>query len=317
MLSIVVPDDYPPAVAGTPVETALRELGDLTLCPSLAPDPQTLAERCQQAEVVVNIRITSRFTEEVLARCPRLRHIAVYGIGVDNIDLEACRRRGIVVTNTPGYAAEAVAEAALALALAVARKIVSNDRAVREGRWARTPVVQLAGKTLGVIGAGPIAQRMMALGHCLGMEVLAWTFHPSPEREKALGVPFLPLEEVLRRADVLSLHLPLTPQSRGLIGRRELALMKPTAILVNTARSAIVDEEALTEALQSGRLAGAGLDVFSQEPLPKDHPLARLENTVLSPHNAAMTPETTLRGLLMAVENIRGWLAGKPTHRVV
>jgi len=314
---IVVPDDFPPVLSGSPAEARLRELGEVTVYPSLAPEPETLLERIRDADAVVNIRASSRFTRWVLERCPRLKHIAVFGVGVDNLDLEACRDLGIAVSNTPGYSAESVAETALALALAVARRIPQNDRAVREGRWAREPVVQLAGKTLGVVGAGPIGQRMMALGRCLGMRVLAWTFHPSPERARALGVEFVPLERLLEESDVVSLHLPLTPQSRGLIGWDQLARMKPTAILVNTARGAIVDEDALVSALREGRLYGAGLDVFAVEPLPPDHPLTRLENVVLSPHTGALSPEAGRKGVMMAVENLALWLQGRPRHLVV
>ena len=187
---------------------------------------------------------------------------------------------------------------------------------MREGSWARSPVVQLAGKTLGVVGAGPIGKRMAELGRSLGMGVLAWTFRPSTDRAHEFGAPFVALEELLRSADVVSLHLPISERSRGLLGRSELALMKPTALLVNTARGAIVDEEALTEALREGRLGGAGLDAYSEEPLPLGHPLTALDNVVLSPHNAAMTPEAGLRGLEMVAENIEAWLNGSPTHVV-
>lgn len=316
-LRIAVPDDFPPTLAGSPAEARLRELGEVTIHASLAPEPEVLLERIREADAVVNVRASSRFTRWVLERCPRLRHIAVFGVGVDHLDLEACRDLGIAVSHTPGYAAEAVAETALALALAVARRIPQNDRAVREGHWARRPVAQLAGKTLGVVGAGPIGRRMMALGRCLGMRVVAWTFHPSEERARALGVEFVPLERLLEEADVISLHLPLTPQTRGLLGREELARMKPTAILVNTARGGLVDEEALVEALREGRLYGAGLDVFAVEPLPPDHPLTRLENVVLAPHTGALSPEAAQRGVEMAVENLALWLQGRPRHLVV
>ncbi len=315
-LRIVVPDDAPPALAGTPVEARLRALGDVTLYDSIASDPATLAERLQGAHVAVNIRSSSPFSADVVAACPELRYVAVLGVGVDNVDLAACGDRGVVVTNTPGHSTLAVAEHALGLALAVARALPQNDRAVREGSWARSPVVQLAGKTLGVVGAGPIGKRMAELGRSLGMEVLAWTFRPSTDRAEEFGAPFVPLEELLRSADVVSLHLPISERSRGLLGRRELSLMKPTALLVNTARGAIVDEEALAEALREGRLAGAGLDAYSEEPLPLGHPLAALDNVVLSPHNAAMTPEAGLRGLEMVAENIEAWLSGAPTHVV-
>ncbi|MBI4233490.1 MAG: glycerate dehydrogenase [Chloroflexi bacterium] len=316
MLSIVVPDDAPPAVAGSPVEARLRELGQLRIYPSLSATEEVTAERIRDAQVVINVRATTPLTAKVLRQCPHLKHIAVFGIGVDNIDLAACQELGITVTNTPGYSAAAVAEAAIALALAVVRRIPQNDRLIRQDGWAREPVGQLHGKTLGVIGVGAIGQRTARLGAALGMRVIAWTFHPSPERAQEYGVEFLSLGELLRAADVVSLHLPLTEASRGLLGRRELGLMKPTAVLVNTARGAIVDEEALAEALRERRIGGAGLDVFAVEPLPPGHPLKALDSVVLSPHNAAMTPETALAGLQMVAENIAAWLEGNPSRVV-
>ena len=197
-LRIVVPDDAPPALAGTPVEARLRALGDVALYDSIASDPAVLTERLQGAHVAVNIRSSSPFSADVIAACGELRHVAVLGVGVDNVDLAACRDRGLVVTNTPGHSTVAVAEHALGLALAVARALPQNDRAVREGSWARSPVVQLAGKTLGVVGAGPIGKRMAELGRSLGMEVLAWTFSPSADRAHEFGAPFVALEELLR-----------------------------------------------------------------------------------------------------------------------
>jgi D-3-phosphoglycerate dehydrogenase len=317
-LRIVVPDDAPPALRGSPAEGALQALGDLEVHDTLPPDPPALVQRLRGAQVVVNIRASTRFTAPVLEACPGLRHIAVFGTGVDNVDLEACRRLGIAVSHTPGYAAESVAELTLALLLAVANRVVGHDRLVREGRWGeRRYRVQLAGKTLGVVGLGPIGARVALLGKALGMRVVGWTFHPSPQRAQALGVEFLSLEDLFRQSDVVSIHLPLSPQTRGLIGRPLLALMKPTAILVNTARGPVVDEEALVEALAQGRIAGAGLDVFGIEPLPPTHPLCRLENVVLSPHTGALTAAAVEKGLEMVVENLRAWLQGTPLRRVV
>ena len=196
------------------------------------------------------------------------------------------------MSNTPGYGAPYVSEHALALALAVSRQIVQNDRRIREGGWAAGFIDELYGKTLGVVGAGAIGRRMIQLGQGIGMNVVAWTFNPTPERAWEYGVEFLELDELLRRADVVSLHVALTPDSQGMIGREQLALMKPTAILVNVARGAVVDESALVEALQQGAIAGAGLDVFEVEPLPPGHPLTLLDNVVLAPHTPAAWPIT-------------------------
>lgn len=316
-LRIVAPDDAPPALKGSRAEQALRELGDLTIYNTLPPDPATLAQRLRDAHIAVSIRASSKFTAQVLDNCPHLRHIAVFGIGVDHIDLETCRQRGITVTNTPGYSARSVAELAIALLLAAANRVAHHDRLVRQGRWGeRGYRIQLAGKTLGVVGLGPVGEQVASLGRGLGMRVVAWTFRPTPERAHALGVEFLPLEDLFRQSDAVSIHLRLTRESRGLVSRRLLEMMKPTAILVNTARGPIVDEEALADLLAQGRIGGAGLDVYGVEPLPPGHPFCGLDSVVLSPHTGGMTPEANEAGLAMLVENIRAWLAGRP-KRVV
>ena len=315
-IRIVVPDDAPAAVAGSEQEGKLRALGGLQTYDSLAATPDLLLERIRDADVAICIRNSSQFSEEVLSQCTRLKHIAVFGIGVDMVDLEVCKRLGITVTNIPGYSAPAVAECALTLALSVSRKVRQNDLLIRQGDWARAPVGQLYGKTLGIIGAGPIGKRMAELGLAVGMDVIGWTFHPDLEWAKRSGITWASLEDVLTTADVVSIHVRLSDQSRGLVDAAKLALMKPTSILVNTARGAIVDEDALVGALEAGRIAGAGLDVFTTEPLPSGHPFTRLENVVLSPHVAASTPETDYAGLEMVVDNICSWLKGVPTYVV-
>lgn len=313
---IVVPDDEPPVLTGTELEERLRSIGELRIFGSRALSDEKLSMRIADADVVVNIRSTSRFTRSVLRACRKLRIISIYGVGYDNVDLEAAGELGITVTNTPGYSAAAVAEMALTLMLAVARRVVWNDRSVRQGGWARGYGMQLHGKVLGVVGTGSIGRRVIEVGKALGMRVVAWTFHPLPQRAVELGVEFVTLDELLRQSDVVSVHVLGSAEAEGLIGERQLALMKPTGILVNTARGSIVDEGALVEALRQGALAGAGLDVYESEPLPVDHPFRSMDNVVLSPHVAAMTPETTLCGLAMAVDNVVSFLEGRPMNVV-
>ena len=203
--------------------------------------------------------------------------VVLFGIGTDSIDLATAKELGITVTNIPGKTAPVVAEHAFGLMLAAAKRVVFQTTELREGRWGtRIDNVYLHGKTLGVIGAGPIGARMAALGKAIGMNVIAWTFNPTPERAARMGVEFVALDDLLRRSDVVSLHLPLTDQSRGMIGKAQLAEMKQGAILVNTGRGPLVDEPALIEALESGHLAGAGLDVFPVEPMPTDSPMFTL-----------------------------------------
>ena len=313
---IVVPDDEPPVLAGTVEEERLRQLGEVRIYDSRALGDEELLSRIADADIVYNIRSTSVFTRNVMKNCPRLKLIAIYGVGYDNVDVSAASELGITVTNTPGYSAIAVSETSLSLMLAVAHRIVKNDRNIRASGWAREYSSQLYGKTLGVIGTGSVGQRMSQLGKAIGMKVIAWTLHPSPERAAEYGVEFVALKELMRQSDVVSIHVLGVPQTDKLIGNHELALMKPTAILVNTARGSVVDEPALVKALQNGTIAGAGLDVFATEPLPLDHALRSTEKVVLSPHAGAMVPEATLAGLAMAVDNVANFLQGCPTNVV-
>lgn len=260
-----------------------------------------LIERIRDAEIVLNIRSSSKFTARVFEACPRLRLLSIWGTGTDHIDLEAAARQGVTVTTTPGVSAISIAEHALALTLAAARRIPALDSATRAGASPRGRSIQLYGKTCGVIGLGAIGREFLRIAGGFGMKTIAWTMHPRP------GDPVVELDELYRASDVVSLHLRLSDRTTGMIGAREFALMKPGAIFVNTARGAIVDEAALVEALESGRIA-AGLDVFTVEPLPAGHPLTSLSNVVITPHCAGITPEALEAGLRMAVENIWAFL---------
>jgi D-3-phosphoglycerate dehydrogenase len=317
-LKIAVPDDFPPALTGSTAEARLRALGQVTVYTERGADQEAeLIRRIGDAEVAVNIRAHARFTDRVIAGCSRLRLISIWGTGVDNVDLEACRRRGVAVTNTPGVNADAVAEHTIALMLAAMRRLPALDREVRGGQWPRGLLFQARGKTLGLLGLGAIGSRVAAMAGALGMTVLAWTLRPDDGRAAAAGARAVPLEALLREADVVSLHLRLTAETRGFLGPDRLGLMKPTAFLVNTARGALVDKDALVRALREGRLAGAGLDVFHEEPVAPDDPVLTLPTVVLTPHNAGMTREVIEGGLHRAVENIENFLRGAPTDIVV
>lgn len=313
MARIVIPDDFPPVMAPSEAYRLLTAREPARCYDTLPGSAAVLAGRIGEAEIVINIRASSRFTEEVFAGCRRLRLLSIWGTGTDNVDLAAAARHGVAVTNTPGVGAVAVAEHALALMLAAARRIPSIDAETRAGRWPRGFVTQLHGKTLGVIGLGAIGRQFARLAAGIGMRVIAWTPHPKP----IPGVELAPLEDLLRAADVVSLHLRLSPETRGFLGPARLALMKPSAILLNTARGALVEEDALAGALEDGRLAAAGLDVFAAEPLPAGHRLARLPNVVLTPHSAGATAEALEAGLRMAVENVWAFWEGRPANLVV
>ena len=310
MTRIVVPDDFPPAISGTAAEQALRALGDVTICTERGADSEAeLIRRIRDAAVVLNIRGYTKFTAAVIDACERLRLISIWGTGTDNIDFNATRARGITVTNTPGINAHAVAEHTIALMLAVARRIASMDTGVRAGEWPRGLLVQLEGKTLGVIGLGAIGSRVATLASAFGMTVLASTLGEDGGRSRLVGARHVPLETLLRESDFVSLHLRLSEETARHLDRDRLALMKPSAFLINTARAGLVDRDALLDALRHEQIAGAGLDVFHEEPIRADDPLLQLPNVVLTPHNAGSTAEVIDRGLQQAVENIRAFLS--------
>ena len=305
---IAVPDDFPAVFEGSAAHQRASKLGAVQVFGERgADDSAELARRIGGARVAVNIRAYAQFTDAVFASCPNLRMISVWGVGTDNIDLAAAARRGITVCNIPGANAIAVAEHALALMLAVARKIPRVDSAMRSGEWPRDMLGQLHGKTLVVLGMGAIGSHVVKLALAFGMTVLEWRARQNTLAER---------DDMLRRADFVSLHVRLTPQTRGIIGAREFALMKPEAILINTGRGALVDREALLEVLGNQRIGGAGLDVFHDEPLKPDDPILRLTNTVLSPHNAGQTPEVRRDGLALTIENVERFLAGTPQNVV-
>jgi phosphoglycerate dehydrogenase-like enzyme len=310
---IVVPDDCPPVLAASRAFHELRrDAAGIEYFDTLPGSPNALVERIRDANVVINIRSSSRFSAEVFQCCPRLKLVSVWGTGTDNVDLNAAARNGVTVTNTPAVSAHSVAEHALTLMLAAARRIPAQDAAVRTGSWPRGQGIELLGKTLGIVGLGAIGRRFAELGRGIGMRVIAWTMHSSP----IFNVELVEFEDLLRSSDVVSLHLRLSDRTRDLIGPHQFSLMRPSSILINTARGAIVNEAALIDALSTRRIAGAGLDVFTAEPLPAGHPLTKLDSVVLTPHCAGITPEALEAGLRMAVENVRSFLGGAPVNVV-
>ena len=275
------------------------------------PGWDALAARLEPYEILVPIRERTRFPGGLLERLPRLELLALAGRNTGQVDVAAATARGVLVTESEGSGAGAV-ELTMGLMLALVRRIPHEDRAIREGRWQTGLGIELAGKTLGIVGLGKIGRRIAAFGTLLGMTVLAWGPTLTPERAAASQARYLPLDQLLAASDIVSLHLRLLDATRGILGARELALLKPTAYLVNTARGPLVDEEALVAALRTRRLAGAALDVFAREPIPRDHPLLALDNVVLTPHVGFVTAETYRAFYGQAAECIGDYLDGRP-----
>jgi phosphoglycerate dehydrogenase-like enzyme len=272
-----------------------------------------VVERLCDFEIVFLMRERTPFGASLFARLPKLEHVITSGKRNASIDLDAAREHGVVVSGTPILPYPA-AEHAWALLLALAKRIPQDDRRMRDGQWGEGLNLGLRGKTLGVIGLGKLGGQVATVGLAFGMDVLAWSHNLTAERCAEIGTRLASKEELLAASDFVTIHLVLGERSRGLIGADELNLMKPSAFIINTSRGPIVDEDALIDALRSGRIAGAGLDVYDTEPLPGDHPLRALPNTVLTPHQGYVTRENFRIFYETAIENIERWLDGRPVN---
>jgi phosphoglycerate dehydrogenase-like enzyme len=306
-------DDFQGAAASLSCMDKLRACGELRVFQKALSAPADLIEALKDVHILIPIRERTPLTASVLEALPTLKMISQTGGHTPHLDLEAATRCGIVVCTSPG-AGQSTVELTFALMLAVMRRIPQEHQAMRAGHWQTGQGVGLQGKTLGIIGLGRIGSRVAHLAQTFGMRVLATGFTLTPERALAHGVRMASLEDLLARSDVVSIHLRLSERSYKLIGRQELRLMKPTAYLINTARGPIVDEAALIQALQYRRIAGAGLDVFEQEPIDPSNPLLQLDNVVCTPHIGFVTQETYEFMLGGAVENILNYLEGNPTN---
>ncbi len=275
-----------------------------------------LARRLGPYDVLVLIRERTRFPSSLLERLPRLELLALTGRNSGHVDVTAATARGVLVTETEGSGPAAI-EHTIGLLMALVRRIPQEDRAMREGRWQTGLGVELARKTLGILGLGRIGNRIAAFGKFLGMRVLAWGPTLTDERAAASGAMHVPLETLFRESDVVSLHLRLSDQTRGLVTAEHFCLMKPTAYLINTARGPLVDEAALIAALHEHRIAGAALDVFDIEPLPRDHPFLALKSVVVSPHMGYVTCEAYHHFFWQVVESIEHHLDGRLPPRTL
>jgi len=282
--------------------------------------PELVVERLRGAQVAITNKVP--FDAARLAELPELKLIAVTATGYNIIDTVAARERGVVVSNVPAYSTDSVAQHVFALILELTLQVGLHDQAVHAGEWltsddfcfCKAPLIELAGKTLGLIGFGQIGRKTGEIAHAFGMKVLAY----SRSKTQRADFPFHWTEpdEIFRQADVISLHVPQTPETTTLINQRTLGLMKPTAFLINTARGGLVHETDLAEALQAGRIRGAGLDVLATEPMRRDNPLLTAPNCIITPHMAWATHEARSRCMQITAENIAAFAAGRPQNVV-
>ncbi|SDY78564.1 D-3-phosphoglycerate dehydrogenase [Proteiniborus ethanoligenes] len=279
-------------------------------------EAEVLKERVKDMDVLVLANMPLK--GEIILSNEKIKMISVAFTGVDHVNLKVCKENNIIVSNSAGYSTPSVAELTYGLIISLLRNIVPLDKATREGKtMAGFTQIDLSGKTLGVIGTGAIGQRVAEIGLAFGCRVLAYNRSENESLIKQ-GVTYMSLEELLKESHILTIHLPLTDNTRGLIDKDKIKLMKKDALLINTARGPIVDNQALAEALKNGEIAGAGIDVFDMEPpLPSDYPLLNSPNTVLAPHIGFATKEAMKRRAEITFDNILRWLEGSPQNRVI
>ena len=274
-------------------------------------DEDAIVDRLREFDIVMALRERTPFPRSLLARLPNLKLIASAGMRNAAIDIEAATELGIVVCGTEG-SSRATMELTWGLILGLLRHVPLEHQATRSGSWQRTLGTGLDGKTIGILGLGNIGSQMAEVARAFHMNILAWSQNLTQEHAESNGALLVSKDELLERSDIVTIHLRLSERTGGLISARELGIMKPTAYIVNTSRGPIIDESALIDALNSGAIAGAGLDVFDTEPLPTDHPLLALDNVLLTPHLGYVTQETYRTFYGQTLENIRSFIQGKP-----
>ncbi|MGH2454564.1 MAG: 2-hydroxyacid dehydrogenase [bacterium] len=302
----------PPVALGRLTDRTEMRMWDQEEIP---PPREVLLREVAEIEGLVSL-LTDRIDAELLDRAPHLRVVANVAVGFDNVEVPAATQRGVVVTNTPGVLTETVADFTMALLLGTARRLVEADKYTRANRWRSWELMLFLGQdvhgaTLGLVGLGRIGAAVARRAHGFGMRILYHDVIRREDLEQELGIGYRPFEEVLREADFVSVHVPLMPETRHLIGREQLRMMKPTAALINTSRGPVVDTTALAEALKDGTIWAAGLDVFEVEPVPSDHPLLALDNVIVVPHIASASVVTRTKMAQMAVDNLLAVLEGR------
>lgn len=311
---LAILDDYQGEVLGLADWKRLEGRASIDLFRDTLKQADDLVARLAPYQIVVPIRERTRFSASLLKRLPALELLALTGRNSGHVDVPAATAAGILVAETEGSGAAAI-EHSIALLMATVRRIPQDDRNLRAGGWQTGFGLELQGKTLGILGLGRIGGRVAAFGKFLGMRVVAWGPTLTDERATAARVERMELDRVFRESDVVSVHLRLSDKTRGVVGARQLAAMKPTAYLINTARGPLIDEAALVSALRERWLAGAGLDVFDEEPLPLDHPLRRLDNVVVTPHTGYVTREAYRAFFAGVVDAVDRYLRGEVPPR--
>ena len=321
MTNVVLLEDYFDCAREFACVKELAKRVELKIHTTKAASEAETAERLRIADIVVTIRDRVVYSPSLLAQLSHLQLLSVCGARLSHIDLVAATQYGVLISAPPlevsgTFTKTGTAEQTWNLILGLMKGTPMNDRAIREGRWQTRPARGLAGKTLGLLGLGTIGQQVAQVASAMRIRVIAWSPHLTAERASASGVECVSFDKVFSDSDIVSIHAPLSPENRNMVGEAELSLMRWHAILINTARAALVNEQALRQALESGTIAGAGLDVYWEEPLPADHWLRRQGNVLLQPHLGGMTAEGYESLLVPAIDNVMAFLDGRPQNLV-
>ncbi|RON91177.1 D-2-hydroxyacid dehydrogenase family protein [Pseudomonas fluorescens] len=312
-VQIAVIDDWQDVARDVVDWSVLDSIGEVTFVHDYPADNATLAARLGQYQVICVMRERTRFDQDLLQRLPNLKLLVTGGMRNAALDMQAAAGLGIKVCGTDSYK-HAAPELTWALIMAATRNLLNEANSLRAGGWQQGLGGDLHGKTLGILGLGSIGQKVAQFGQVFGMRVIAWSENLTAERAQQAGVTWVSKQQLFEQADVLSVHLVLSERSRGLVDAQALDWMKPTALLVNTARGPIVDEAALIKALQKQKIAGAALDVFDQEPLPELHPFRTLDNVLATPHVGYVSRQNYEQFFAQMIEDIQGWAAGHPVR---
>jgi len=310
---VLVMDDYEGVAEGVPLFEKLKARADVVVMRKRLETEEEMKRVLKDVHAIVLVRARSRFGEKEFLLSPLLRLVSQIGHGIEHLDLDAATRRGIAVTATPNDSGISTIELTFGLILAVIRQIPQVDRGMHQGAWPGIPGQVLEGKTIGVVGLGRIGKRVASIAQVFGTRVLACGKTLTDSRAREVGAIRVSFEHLLRESNIVTVHARLSQETRGLIGEKEISLMKPGAILINTARGPLVSESALIQGLETGHLGGAGLDVYDEEPLPADHPFRRLNNMVLLSHRGYATLEILRERYEGAINNILSFMDGKPT----
>jgi D-3-phosphoglycerate dehydrogenase len=311
-MKVTVLDDYQHAIAPTPAIARLRQNAEVQILDEKLASESAIVDALKDSHAIIPIRERTKFTASLFQQLPALEYISQTGNHAYHIDMDAATSHGVVVSLAPG--GNSTTELTFGLMLDIMRRISRGDQALRRGEWPLMLGYVLKGKTLGILGLGKIGTEVAAIARAFGMKVIAWGPTLTQERAAKSAATFMALEDVLRRADVISVHLKLSEDSKNLLNESRLRLMKPSAYLINTARGAIIDEAALVKLLKEQAIAGAALDVFVEEPLPKNHPITQLENVVMTPHLGWPTDSGFEGFAENAVTNILDYMEGKLTR---